>query len=260
MSLAESLGPHLPYLRRYARALTGQQSQGDHLVKVTLQALALHPTELDRELPARTALYSFFHRVTEKTETRLDRANTDSSVVDVKLQTLTPIHRQAFLLSAVEGFGIADIASILNRSATAAEGLIAQAQTEIEDQLRTRVMIIEDEPFISSDLENIVSDLGHEVTGIAVTRSEAVALVDKVPPGIVLCDIQLADNSSGIDAANDILAKFDVPLIFITAFPERLLTGNKPEPAYLITKPFRANTVKATIGQALFFHTPATAA
>ena len=52
----------------------------------------------------------------------------------------------------------------------------------------------------------------------------------------------------------DILARADLPVIFITAFPERLLTGERPEPTFLITKPFQPETVKAAIGQALFFH------
>ena len=69
----------------------------------------------------------------------------------------------------------------------------------------------------------------------------------------MLADIQLADDCSGIDAVKDILAQFDVPVIFITAFPERLLTGERPEPTFLITKPFQPATVKAAIGQALFF-------
>ena len=73
------------------------------------------------------------------------------------------------------------------------------------------------------------------------------------PPGLVLADIQLADDSSGIDAVRDILAEFSVPVIFITAFPERLLTGERPEPTFLITKPFQRSTVKAAIAQALFF-------
>jgi CheY-like chemotaxis protein len=70
----------------------------------------------------------------------------------------------------------------------------------------------------------------------------------------VLADIQLADGSSGIDAVKDILARLDVPVIFITAFPERLLTGERPEPTFLITKPFQRSTVKAAISQALFFN------
>ena len=102
-------------------------------------------------------------------------------------------------------------------------------------------------------IESIVRDLGHELTGVAVTRDEAVALAMEDRPGLVLADIQLADDSSGIDAVKDILAEFNVPVIFITAFPERLLTGERPEPTFLITKPFQRSTVKAAISQALFF-------
>jgi CheY-like chemotaxis protein len=115
------------------------------------------------------------------------------------------------------------------------------------------VLIIEDEPIIAMDIETIVRDLGHNVTGVAVTRDEAVAQARQSPPGLVLADIQLADDSSGIDAVKDILAEFSVPVIFITAFPERLLTGTRPEPTFLITKPFQRSTVKAAIAQALFF-------
>jgi CheY-like chemotaxis protein len=115
------------------------------------------------------------------------------------------------------------------------------------------VLIIEDEPIIAMDLETIVRDMGHGVTGVAVTRDEAVAAAMSRRPGLVLADIQLADDSSGIDAVKDILSQFSVPVIFITAFPERLLTGERPEPTFLITKPFQRSTVKAAISQALFF-------
>ena len=73
---------------------------------------------------------------------------------------------------------------------------------------------------------------------------------------MVLADIQLADGSSGIDAVNEILhSRFEVPVIFITAYPERLLTGERPEPTFLITKPFLPDMVKALVSQALFFET-----
>jgi CheY-like chemotaxis protein len=116
------------------------------------------------------------------------------------------------------------------------------------------VLIIEDEPVIATDIEALVRELGHEVLDVAATRKEAVDAVARATPGLVLADIQLADGSSGIDAVKDILGRYDVPVIFITAFPERLLTGERPEPTFLITKPFQPETVKAAIGQALFFH------
>jgi hypothetical protein len=58
-----------------------------------------------------------------------------------------------------------------------------------------------------------------------------------------------------LEAVEEILRSIEIPVIFITAFPERLLTGKKPEPTYLVEKPFRPETVKALISQAIFFHT-----
>jgi len=167
---------------------------------------------------------------------------------------IPPRHRQAFLLTALEGFTIDEAAQILDESGENVRQLIARAQRDIEGELATEVLIIEDEPVIAADIEALVLDLGHRVSTVATTRTEAVAAVKQRRPGLVLADIQLADGSSGIDAVNDILKGHDVPVIFITAFPERLLTGEKPEPAFLITKPFQPETVKAAIGQALFFH------
>ncbi|MFN3765080.1 MAG: response regulator, partial [Aliihoeflea sp.] len=127
------------------------------------------------------------------------------------------------------------------------------AQSEIDAELATDVLIIEDEAIISADIESLVRELGHNVTGTATTHDEAVDAVARHRPGLVLADIQLADGSSGIDAVNEILASASVPVIFITAFPERLLTGERPEPAFLVTKPFNPDMVKALISQALFF-------
>ena len=116
------------------------------------------------------------------------------------------------------------------------------------------VMIVEDNLMLADLLEEILVSHGHRVCGIARTRSEAFALAKAERPELVLADISLADGSSGIDAVVDILARMDVPVIFITAFPERLLTGERPEPAYLVSKPFSPETLTATIGQALLFH------
>jgi CheY-like chemotaxis protein len=121
------------------------------------------------------------------------------------------------------------------------------------------VLIIEDEPLIAMELEQIVRSLGHEIAGIATTHEDAVAAFEDTDAGLVLADIQLADGSSGIDAVQDILARAPVPAIFITAFPERLLTGGRVEPTFLISKPFRENTVRAAISQSLLF-TPQLAA
>ena len=260
MSLLARLAPHLPYIRRYARALTGDQSTGDHYVRFALEALAAGERSLDGDLSPRVALYRVFHAIWlssgAQLEARRDEASSAGGADDAaqRLLRIAPRSRQAFLLTALEGFTPTEAAQILDCDFGEVERLISDAQAEIDAELTTEVLIIEDEPVIAADIEALVRELGHEVTDIAATRGEAVDAVARRTPGLVLADIQLADGSSGIDAVKDILGRMDVPVIFITAFPERLLTGERPEPTFLITKPFQPETVKAAIGQALFFH------
>ncbi|WP_091736710.1 response regulator [Phenylobacterium immobile] len=256
MSLLARLAPHLPYVRRYARALTGDQTTGDHYVRVALEALAAGERTLEPDLTPRVALYQVFHAIWCSSGAQLEAVQDDDMADDTsrRLMRIAPRSRQAFLLTALEGFTPSEAAQILTTDFSEVEQLIGEAQSEIDAELATEVLIIEDEPVIAADIEALVKELGHEVLDIAATRSEAADAVARHTPGLVLADIQLADGSSGIDAVKDILARYDVPVIFITAFPERLLTGERPEPTFLITKPFQPETVKAAIGQALFFH------
>ena len=262
MSLIEIFQPHLPFLRRYARALTGDQNSGDAYIRASLQALADNPDQFlsaanDEDQDPRVTLYRLFHSIWGSSGAQLEVQDGNAVLAKEPLQrlsALSPISRQAYLLTAAEGFSRAQASRILSLSEPEIDELVDEAQRDIENDLCTKVLVIEDEAIIAADLEALVSELGHECVGNATTRDEAVAMATETEPGLVLCDIQLADNSSGIDAAQQILEKFDVPVIFITAFPERLLTGERPEPTYLISKPFQDNAVKAAIGQALFFH------
>ena len=258
MSLGQQLAPHLPFLRRYGRALTGSQEHGDRYVRATLEAIVAAPDEFPRDVDPRLGLYRTFQAIWQSTNTEDAVATSDDvsdqeAIARARLARMTPLSRQALLLTAMEGFTTEDAAYLIEVDAPEVDKLVAEALAEIEQQTRSRVLIIEDEPIIAMDIETIVRDLGHDVTGVAVTRDEAVAAAMADRPGLVLADIQLADDSSGIDAVKDILAEFRVPVIFITAFPERLLTGERPEPTFLITKPFQRSTVKAAISQALFF-------
>lgn len=241
-----------PYLRRFARAVTGSQAEGDGLVQRMMEGLLAGAVRLPADLPLRVALYRALIAAW-----RVSAGAGEAELgLDQRLQTLDPECRAALLLVAMEGFDAAETGQVLDISAEELDRRLVRAQSELEAELATDVLIIEDEPIIALDLTRLVRELGHRVTGAAATREEAVSLAKDHPPGLVLADIRLADGSNGMDAANDILALFDIPVIFITAFPEHLLTGEGPEPAFLITKPFREEAVKALIGQALFFHTP----
>jgi CheY-like chemotaxis protein len=258
MSLGQELAPHLPFLRRYARALTGSQAHGDNFVRATLEAIVQAPNDFPRDVDPRLGLYRTFHAIWSTANIEEDPAASEDeddpeAIAQARLSRITPLSRQALLLTAMEGFTPEDAGYLIEATPDEIDRLVAEALAEIERQTRAEVLIIEDEPIIAMDIETIVRDLGHSVTGVAVTRDEAVAQALARRPGLVLADIQLADDSSGIDAVKDILSEFRVPVIFITAFPERLLTGERPEPTFLITKPFQRSTVKAAIAQALFF-------
>ncbi len=255
-SIADVVAPELPYLRRFARALAGGQESGDAYVVAMLETLVADNRSFRRDLPPKTALYQAFLQVWSAMPINQRTSPAEQSLegtADKRIETLTPLPRQAFLLASIEEFTTVDIASILRVSENEVRRLLDVAGNEISEQISARVLIIEDEPLIALDLENLVSDIGHRIVGIATTRKDAGALAKEMKPGLVLADIQLADGSSGIDAVNDILKDINVPVIFITAYPERLLTGERAEPTFLITKPFKPEMVKAIISQALFF-------
>jgi len=251
---AKQIVRQTPYLRRFARALTGSQVPGDTLVQSTMERLLRGESQLDESLALRPALY----HVLLATWRNQAGAPGDAVVspADQRLQVLSPERRAALLLVAMEGFDAGEAARIMGLTPDAFASQLARAEADVEAQLATDVLIIEDEPIIALDLTRLVRELGHRVVGVATTRHEAGALAAQSRPGLVLADIRLADGSSGMDAAADILQILAAPVIFITAFPEHLLTGEGPEPAFLITKPFREDAVKAMIGQALFFQAP----
>ncbi len=256
MSIAMTIAPHLPYLRRFARALTGNQTGGDAYVAACLEAIIADQTIFDTSLEPRVALYRVLVGIWD---TIAINHTSDAPVAPFErnLDAIMPRARQAFLLTTVEEFSVPQAALILNTDEDEVRSLIKEAGREISAQVSTNVLIIEDEAMIAMDLEALVTDLGHAVSGLARTHREAIEASRERRPGLVLADIQLADGSSGLDAVNEMLEEIDVPVIFITAYPERLLTGERPEPAFLITKPFQTDTVRAVISQALFFDTRA---
>ena len=209
-SLSQEIAPHLPYLRRYARALTGSQTSGDAHVTACLEAIVADPSIFDRSRGAKVGLYRLFHSLWHGLELdrrpRGRRRLRNERTARERLAAMPPESRQVLLLTALEGFRPAEAALITDRSEAEIHDLIAAALAEIDRQIATRVLIIEDEPLISMDLAEIVESLGHKVTTIARTARQAVRAAGTEAPGLVLADIQLADGSSGLDAVRDILA------------------------------------------------------
>lgn len=258
MSISAQIAANLPYLRRYARALTGSQESGDKFVRATLEAAladeALKASMAEGRVPLYRAFTALWRSATSGVSDTNGASGLHEGNAQARLSSITPLNRQALLLTTLEEFQPHQVGEILGVSGEEVSTLVEEAITEIDREASTSVLIIEDEPLISMQLEDLVKSLGHEVFATAATRTQALEAVSNGKPGLVLADIQLADGSSGLDAVDDILELGDVPVVFITAYPERLLTGDRPEPTYLVTKPFREQTVRSTMSQALFFN------
>jgi CheY-like chemotaxis protein len=252
--ISDILGANIPFLRRYARAMTGSQQSGDTFAAATLEAILADRSVLDG-LDTKTGLFKVLYGIWASAGAPVEDGESGARAkAQKRLASLTNNSREALLLHTIEGFSFTEIAKIIGVDQAEAEGLVSVARQEMADSTAGSVMIIEDEAIIAMDIESIVAEMGHRITGIARTRDEAVKLGKADVPDLILADIQLADNSSGIDAVNDLLTELGHrPVIFITAFPERLLTGDKPEPAFLISKPYSVDQVVSAVSQAMFF-------
>jgi CheY-like chemotaxis protein/DNA-directed RNA polymerase specialized sigma24 family protein len=246
---------YLPYLRRYARALTGNQSSGDQYAVAVLEAVVADPELLSAHADPKVSLFAVLHSIWSTSGAPVAEADdTISGAAQAHMAGLTLNSREALLLNTVEGFNYDEVAEIMGVDRSEAQHLIDVAVQEMERSVRGSVLVIEDEAIIAMDIVAIVEGMGHRVTANARTHTEAVEMAAADRPQLILADIQLADSSSGVAAVNEILGQFgDIPVIFITAFPERLLTGNGAEPVFMINKPYTEEQVRSAVSQAMFF-------
>ena len=189
MTQSVSIGSHLPYLRRFARALTGSQRAGDAYAIATLEAIAkgwAGTKPMTRQSLFRIFLenLAFHHHQTGAAATAPDGHLMRAA--DRTLEALTPLPRVAFLLRALEGFSTAEAAEILDISQAKVQDLLDAAGREIAAQLRTDVLIIEDEPIIAMDS----GSHGHRPLAIPCcispirTRRPSAARSRAVPPAL----------------------------------------------------------------------------
>ncbi|KCZ50583.1 PhyR family response regulator anti-anti-sigma factor [Hyphomonas pacifica] len=247
MPLHQQLQALLPSLRRYARSLTGVQTEGDKLVGKLLNQLLEDRLNLDQTTSPRAALYKALGQL-------VDAQIEASDILPEYLRLANTTNRRALLLVSVENVSDEEVAEALDIEAESVQARISNASEELLSSLVTTAMVIEDEPFIAYDLATALRDLGHTVPATASTHAEAVALAKMHTPSLILADLRLADESSGLEAVEEIQGFCNTQVIFITAYPEQLLTGDKPEPTFLIPKPFKTETVTAVVCQALLMH------
>ncbi|MFV3074879.1 response regulator [Niveispirillum fermenti] len=246
MSATDNIVCHLPYLRRHARAVTGAQASGDAYVLAVLDILETDDSWLSATSSDRVGLFRLFSRYHAAVGGDWRVRTPDPALCPRRM-------REVLLLVALEGFTLAEVAEIMETPETEVRSLLAAAVRALMAFDAADVMIMESEPLIAMNIEQVVLALGHRVVGTARTVAAAVSMFDRRRPDLILADIQLADGGSGLEAMHQIQARCRVPVIFISTYPEEMLTGERPEPVFLVAKPFDVSMVRALIGQALFF-------
>jgi len=247
--LSDLISSELPYLRRYARGLMGEQQNGDEAVEDMIESLIFRISVAPDLKFQKADLFAELDKSISKSVSELS----DETGIAKIMNAMTTLQRRALLLTVVEGFSVQEAARILAVTITDIEDMLREAETNIANEVSTTVLIIEDESMISYQLSQIVKEAGHEVVGIATTQTEAVELAAEQAFGLILSDLRLADGSVGIDAVKEIFANMnsEVPVIYITAYPEMLLQGQDNEPSYLIPKPFEPLHVRTVVDQAI---------
>lgn len=251
----EAIISYVPYLRRHARLLTGSQAIGDEFVRLCLELVVAEPHWLEGG-DLRVQLFRAFHAAWSKVHETIAQSSTLGSVeladrVKTGLASLPGTERQTLALVVVEQFTYDETAHILGLTVDQVRQSVAKARNELLTKVSVPVLIIEDEQIVAHDIAHIVEEMGHRVVGMAGQQEQSVALAEQLKPGLVLADIRLENEGDGIAAAQRILEAYSVPIVFVTGFPERLLTGSGLEPAFVVAKPFDSEALKVTIAHAL---------
>ncbi len=261
-NLSESILLTLPYLRRYARALTGSQTLGDIQVRLCLEAMLSAPWTVDPQMDSRVEVFALFHHIRDRFRTPAGDSGApesgaeepgidDHNALAESLHALPPLERQVLLLVSLEEFSFQETAYILDLSIDQVRDLVAQARADMGRGPLADILIIEDDPIIALDIAGIVRNMGFSVAGVASRRDEAVEMAETRRPTLVLADVQLAEGDDGVSTVQEILRAMTVPVIFVTGHPDRVLTGNALEPAFVIAKPYEPNVLKTAIDHAL---------
>jgi CheY-like chemotaxis protein len=245
---------YLPALRRYAQAYAGSRLGGDAYLEICLEVLLEDPRWLRRQKTLRLDLFKLLHavidRVGDKADGSGDTAQDSQARMRDTVLSLSPLRRRLVLLLSFEDLQTKDLAYIMGLEETAIRAQLQHAWKDIYQRPQARVLILEDEELIAADISDAVEELGHTVVGVASNERSAIELARTMDPELVLADVRLR-GGSGARAVEQIRGKTRVPVIFITGYPDGVISDGTDDPVYVMAKPFRREDLKQTISRAL---------
>lgn len=124
--------------------------------------------------------------------------------------------------------------------------------------MNKRILIVEDDPILGDEIEAIVSDAQYEVVGLARSADEALEILDRVQPELILLDIELEGDTDGVMLAEMINQEFGIPFVFLTSYTDKVTIDRvkRTQPAGFIEKPFTRRSIISNIEIAMFKDSP----
>ena len=246
---------HVRHLRRYASILTGSKQVGDTLILACLERLGASCAELRLDF-SRVDLFRKFHDVVADLDysfclsgwVQLDKAEAQTLG---RLASLDKRDRAVVLLCKVEQFAIDDVARIMGLPRGDIGRIAITASKTLAGIEHHSILIIEDEFLIARDLSRIIEQMGYSVCGVVGNADAAIDVAASQKPSLLLADLQLADGEfGGVRAAEQIALSADIPVVFVTAYPNMAIESSVKSPL-IVRKPFHPASVVHAVRQAL---------
>lgn len=243
-----------PSVRQYGRVIVGSTHWGDHLVARALEdisadpELGLSPSHSRNVLRGLSRLWNGWFGANMRDYVSASCA--DGERHGVRLSKPAGIERQAALLSDYRQLPHEQTAKILNVPTNkVTQACLEFRKTKIHDG--ATVLLIEDDLLIAEAVRAQVETMGHHCSCIAATAEHAIESAFSVTPDLIISDIKLADGTSGLNATRQINESVPVPTIYLTAFPELVLTGASHEPEFVLSKPYLPTQLEALMKHVL---------
>ncbi|WP_029010479.1 PhyR family response regulator anti-anti-sigma factor [Azospirillum halopraeferens] len=250
---SRQLYEHLPYLRRYARALTGATESGDDLVTDAVEVAVMAPTRFGLADGSRAALYALLNLLFDENG---GRPAPSPHPIERALALLPEEERRIYLLATLEGLAPAELAKVMLVPATEASEKLTRARERVRDALTQRVLVVEDNPILAMEIGSVIADMGHVLCGTAANEREALELLQSARPTLALLDVRLADGDNGIDIARRLREQRSLRTIFVTAFDGDLEELGARHLGHVVRKPFTGAAIRDAISRVVFMPTP----
>lgn len=235
--------PAASIVRQVARAVTGDQLLGDMIAAALLRRLGDVPNGFDGAALVQRAMTAWRDLADRNDD---DRPFSVTATLRAAGEVFDPVVAMGVLVDVL-GLSREMAAAALELSDSAAADALRTARDRRAQPIDVPVLVLEDDPMVAEALRADAVQAGARAVMVAHTPAAAIAHAQKTPPAVILADFDLKKDETGLDVARALGVDHQTVPVFVTAHPRDVLTGAEGEPAFVLAKPYRSDTVRAAL-------------